>query len=121
MAVLVAALPASTTEDVLPHKIWTRDELRLIEATGVFEGTHFELIEGDLIDKKAKNWPHLLLTQFLVETFRAAFPKGRVVQESPMDVAPQDNPRNQPEPDVTVPPKLASTLAPASSTIGWST
>jgi hypothetical protein len=38
-------------EEALPHKTWTREEPALVEATGNFEGTHFELIEGELIDK----------------------------------------------------------------------
>lgn len=100
MAVLVAALPASTTEDVLPHKTWTRDELRLIEDTGVLEGTHFELIEGDLIDKMGKKYPHMLCTRLVLRALEAAFGADYVAQEGSMDVAPRDNPRNEPEPDV---------------------
>ena len=32
----------------------TREKLSLMESTGVFEGTHLELIEGVLIDKTGK-------------------------------------------------------------------
>ncbi|BDC49764.1 hypothetical protein F183_A20800 [Bryobacterales bacterium F-183] len=102
MAVLLPSLPASSAEEVLPHKTWTREELLLIETTGVFEGTHYELIDGELIDKMGKKRPHSIAGRATVYALEEAFGRNYVEQESSIDVAPQDNPRNEPEPDVVV-------------------
>ena len=87
-----------------PHrKRWTRAECERLEALGIFEQQHLELVEGELIDKKmSKNPPHVdaaaLLLGWLIQVFGARL----VRSEAPIDVAPQDNPTNEPEPDITV-------------------
>ena len=101
MAVLLNSAPESLAEDVLPHKTWTRDELLLIETTGVLDDTHYELIEGELIDKMGKRPRHVKGTRETVIALEAVFGSANIIQEAPIDVAPADNPRNEPEPDVT--------------------
>ena len=86
-----------------PRKRWTRAECERLEALGIFEQQHLELIEGELIDKKmSKNRPHIdaatLLFGWLIQVFGLRF----VNTEAPIDVAPDDNPRNQPVPDLIV-------------------
>jgi Uma2 family endonuclease len=85
-----------------PRKVWTRTECGTIEAAGLLEGQHLELVEGELISKMGKKRPHVntltLLMTWLVEVFGARF----VNPEAPIDVAPEDNPTNEPEPDVIV-------------------
>jgi Uma2 family endonuclease len=86
-----------------PRKRWTRAECELIDAMGVWEGQHLELIEGELIDKKmAKNPPHVTAVLLLREWAIAVFGSRQVLQEAPIDVAAKDNPTNQPEPDLVV-------------------
>jgi Uma2 family endonuclease len=70
---------------------------------GSLDYERFELIEGALIPKVSKNFPHLRALSWLVECLRAVFP-GRliVLQEAPIDVRPEDNPTSDPEPDVIV-------------------
>jgi Uma2 family endonuclease len=84
-----------------PHKRWTRSECERLEAVGT-DLQHVELIEGELIDKMGKNRPHVraaaLLTAWLIQIFGGL----RVNAEAPIDVAPEDNPTNQPEPDMIV-------------------
>lgn len=102
MAVLLPSLPESGAEEVLPHKTWTREELLLIEGTGVFEGTHFELIEGELIDKMGKKPPHNRGVRRVVILLGQVFGPEQIQHETPIDVASADNARNEPEPDVVV-------------------
>ncbi|MFN7923586.1 MAG: Uma2 family endonuclease [Bryobacteraceae bacterium] len=88
--------------DVLPHKTWTREELAVLESTGVFEGTHYELIDGELIDKMGKKRPHVRATDNLRTVLTALFGRRMVEQEVPIDVASDDLRKNEPEPDVIV-------------------
>ncbi len=102
MAVLLSEAPELLAVEALPHKTWTRDELALVEATGVFEGTHFELIEGELIDKMGKKFPHVAGTRELALALSALFAPDHVLQEPSIDISDADNPKNEPEPDVVV-------------------
>ncbi|MBM3764901.1 MAG: Uma2 family endonuclease [Acidobacteria bacterium] len=102
MPVLLSELPESTVGEVLRHKTWTRAEVEILESTGLFEGRHFELIEGELIDKMGKNRWHTLglaRTRRILDTL---FGAEYVYTEAPIDIAPVDNPKNEPEPDVYV-------------------
>ena len=100
MAVLAHDVVDSLADETLPRKKWTRAELLLVEETGVFEGAHFELIHGELIDKMGKNYPHVRSTRETVIALELAFGQAFVIHEAPIDVAEEDNARNEPEPDV---------------------
>jgi Uma2 family endonuclease len=102
-------MPASLTERLSPpavqnppRKRWNRAECERLEALGIFEQQHVELIEGELIVKMSKNPPHVdaaaLLLGWLIQVFGARF----VNHEAPMDVAPEDNPTSEPVPDMIV-------------------
>jgi Uma2 family endonuclease len=102
-------MPASLTERLSPpavqdppRKRWSRPECDRLEALGIFEQQRVELIEGELIDKMGKNRPHVdtltLLFGWLIQVFGLRF----VNTEAPIDVAPEDNPANQPQPDLSV-------------------
>ena len=85
-----------------PRKRWTRAECEAIEAAGVLAQQRYELIEGELISKMGKKRPHVnslaLVMHWLVEVFGFEF----VNQEAPIDVAPEDTPTSEPEPDITI-------------------
>jgi Uma2 family endonuclease len=85
-----------------PRKRWTREECSLLEPAGLWEQQHLELIWGDLISKMGKNRPHtnvlILIQAWLVGVFGVQF----VNPETPIDVASEDNPTNEPEPDLIV-------------------
>src|SRR6266498_5055667 len=85
-----------------PRKLWTRAEYDGLSSSGLLECQRLELIEGELIDKMGKNRPHVnsltLLLVWLLKVFGARF----VNPEAPIDVAPEDNPSNEPEPDLIV-------------------
>jgi Uma2 family endonuclease len=84
------------------RKRWTRAECATLEASGLFDQERVELIEGELISKSSKKRPHVyrmnLLRNWLTEVFGGPF----VDTEAPIDVAPEDDPTNEPEPDLIV-------------------
>lgn len=102
MAVLLSHPPDSLAVECLPHKTWTRDEVAVLESTGLFDGTHFELIDGELIDKMPKNRRHVRSVRQTVQTLEAHAGADRIEHEAPIDLASEDNVRNEPEPDVIV-------------------
>src|SRR5438067_1316847 len=85
-----------------PRKQFTRTECATIEASGLFDQQNLELFEGDLIDRKGKTPRHVdaasLLSGWLIQVFGGRF----VNLNAPIDVAPEDNPTNEPVPDLIV-------------------
>ncbi|SPF55495.1 conserved hypothetical protein [Candidatus Sulfopaludibacter sp. SbA4] len=99
MPTAVIELPAKLDPT---RKRWTRSEYDQLYSSARLDGQRLELIEGELIDKMGKNRPHgnslRLLHQWLVGVFGWTV----VSHEEPIDVAPEDNPTNEPEPDLSV-------------------
>ncbi len=85
-----------------PRKHWSRAECDALENAGLLNGERLELIEGELISKMGKRRPHTitltLVATWLVRVFGPEF----VNQETPIDVAPEDNPTSEPQPDAIV-------------------
>lgn len=87
----------------LPRKKWTRCEIEELMARGWYPGDGYELIDGELIDKKmGKDLPHLLAAKWIQEWLAAIFGSMRVHTESSIVLAGKDGERNEPEPDLTV-------------------
>ena len=84
-----------------PRKRWTRAEYEEL-STAMLDQERLELVGGELITKMGKKRPHvnalILLQAWLVQVFGMRF----VNPEAPIDVAPEDNPSSEPEPDVVV-------------------
>ena len=96
-AVLEQTSPAEA-----PRKRWTRAECAAVEATGVWDQQHIELINGELISKMGKKRLHTV-TMTLVHTWLGrVFGPHYVNSETPIDVAAKDNLINEPEPDLIV-------------------
>jgi Uma2 family endonuclease len=99
-------MPSAVLEQLTPgeprRKRWTRAECVALEEAGIWEQQKIELVNGELISKMGKNRPHVyalvLLQGWLVSVFGLQF----VSPESPIDVAPEDNSTNEPEPDLIV-------------------
>jgi Uma2 family endonuclease len=101
-------VPAEALRDaaapvVLPRrKRFTRSDVARLSDAGVFEGQRYELIEGDLIDKMGQNPPHVwsvaLLNVWLAKTFGGV----NVRCQAPIEIASEDQERNEPEPDFFV-------------------
>ena len=102
MPTVLAETPTQPIPPYPPLKRWTRAECAVLEASGLLDQEKLELVEGELIRKMSKKRPHVnalaLLAGWLAQTFGLLF----VNQEAPVDVAPEDNPTNEPEPDIIV-------------------
>jgi len=95
-------LEAMMDAPTLPHKLWTREDCVALEKAGLVEAERYELIEGELILKLGKKSPHMHAVMLLVEWLRVVYGSRLVAQEVTMDVRPEDNPTNEPEPDAIV-------------------
>jgi hypothetical protein len=83
------------------HKVWKRTEIDVACSIGVLDRKEVELIEG-VVFVKPRRPSHVssvsLLRDWLAGVFRASFLR----QESPINIAPADNPTNEPQPDLVV-------------------
>ena len=98
MPTIVTDLPAQV---VPPRKRWTRSEYEELSSI-LLDGQWLELIDGELIDKMGKKRPHVNSLALLHGWLIGVFGVRSVNQKTPIDVAPEDNPSNQPEPDLIV-------------------
>jgi Uma2 family endonuclease len=73
-----------------------------MEATGLWDQQRLELVEGELISKMGKNRPHVNVLTLVFAWLIRVFGEQHVNPEAPIDVAPEDNPTNEPEPDLIV-------------------
>jgi len=73
-----------------------------LEELGLLDGERWELIEGELLRQMPKKRPHVhalaILTEWLISILGGRF----VNVEAPVDVSPEDNPTNEPQPDLIV-------------------
>jgi Uma2 family endonuclease len=96
----VSQAPYTPVPQEPPRKLWTRIECVALEESGVWAQQKLELIEGELISKMGKKRPHVnalvAMQAWLIEAFGAEF----VNPETPIDISPEDNPTNEPEPDL---------------------
>jgi hypothetical protein len=86
----------------VPRKVWTREEAHLLVDLGFPNAHRWELIDGELIDKRGKKRPHVIWQGKVHAWLRAVFGDDRVESEAPSDVAAEDNARNEPEADLKV-------------------
>jgi len=102
MPVALTEIPAPVFPPDPPRKRWTRAECAALEASGLLDYESLELVGGELISKMGKKRPHVSsfkrLQEWLVQIFGWRF----VDAEAPIDVAPEDNPTNEPVPDLIV-------------------
>lgn len=102
MPVPLLEIPSTPPPPIPERKRWTRAECTVLEASDLFNHERVELIEGELIRKMGKKRRHVntltLLRAWMTEVFADEF----VNTEAPIDVAAEDNPVNEPEPDLIV-------------------
>jgi Uma2 family endonuclease len=73
-----------------------------MEATGAWDGLKLELVEGELINKMGKNRPHVVIQGIVRRWLSRVFGDEYVDSDAPIDVAPEDDPTSEPEPDLIV-------------------
>ena len=82
-------------------KRWTRAECETLTQVGLIDAQRYELIDGELIDKMGKNQPHIIWLALFQAWCSRIFP-GQVLTEAVLDVSPDDQPTNEPQPDLLV-------------------
>jgi Uma2 family endonuclease len=84
------------------RKRWTRAECEPLETAGLLDQQNLELVDGELISKMGKNRPHTNALTFIHLWLNRIFGGEFVNSETPIDVKPEDNPTNEPQPDLIV-------------------
>jgi Uma2 family endonuclease len=82
------------------RKKWTRLECPALETLEVFQQQRLELVEGDLISEMGKKRPHTIALTLVWECLVRIFDWKHINTGATIDVAPEDNPTNEPEPDL---------------------
>jgi Uma2 family endonuclease len=98
----MSTLLETATEVYIPRKVWTREEAHRLADLGFPNVDKLELVDGELIDHMGKKRPHVLWHNLVRQWLEKVFSGDYVQSEDPIDVAPEDNPRNEPEPDLIV-------------------
>jgi Uma2 family endonuclease len=99
MPTVLAELPARSDP---PRKQWTRAECTALASSGILNLEKLELVEGELLKKVSKTRPHVNSLTLLFGWLMDTFGRQLINQEAPIDVAPKDNPANEPEPGIIV-------------------
>ncbi|MGH9719998.1 MAG: Uma2 family endonuclease [Bryobacteraceae bacterium] len=101
MPTVVTGRPYRPVPTEPPRKRWTRSECVTLEASGLWDQQHLGLVDGELISKMGKKRPYVTTLTFVQALLVEIFGE-RVNPEAPIDVAPEDNPANEPEPGLIV-------------------
>jgi len=102
MPIALTEIPAPVAPPDPPRKRWTRAQCDVLEASGLLDQESLELVEGELISKMGKKRRHVDSFTLLQEWLVRVFGFRSVNVEAPIDVAPEDNPTNEPVPDLIV-------------------
>jgi Uma2 family endonuclease len=104
-------MPTAVTDPPLktdpPRKRWSREEFQRIHGASP---DRLELVNGELISKMGKKRPHVIALNLLRGWLETTFGLVFVNSEAPIDVSPEDNPTNEPEPDIIVLNRPQSTI-----------
>jgi Uma2 family endonuclease len=107
MPTIVTEIPSRPALAELPRKRWTREDCVALEESGFWNQQHLELIDGEPISKLGKKRPHTVVLGVVLGWLHDTFGREYVDVETSIDVAPNDNPINEAEPDLTVLAKLS--------------
>ena len=81
--------------------MWTREDCRKLEGMGLLPG-RWELVQGEIISKIGTNLPHSMMAHRIAVWLSSVFPTDCILPTCSIDVAPEDNPTSEPEPDITI-------------------
>lgn len=96
-----ATMEAPTTPRARKAVMWTREDCRRLEGMGLLP-ERWELVQGDIVSKMGTNLTHGTIAGQVALWLMVRFPGKTVSLTSTIDVAPEDNPTSEPEPDITV-------------------
>ena len=102
MPTSVTAPPPAALPFDPPRKRWTRAQCEQLDQAGLLEQQSLELVEGELINTMGKNRPHVNAQVFMMGWLIRVFGLEFVNSEASINVAPRENPINEPQPDLIV-------------------
>jgi Uma2 family endonuclease len=102
MSTVAIGAEISVAQEGPPRKRWTRAECTLLQESGLLDGQRFELIDGELYNKMGKGRPHTIALTLVRNWLMRVFGEQFVETEPSIDVAPEDNPTSEPEPDIII-------------------
>jgi len=103
-------MEAPTTPRARKAVMWTREDCRRLEAMGMLP-ERWELVQGEIVSKMGTNRPHAMIAKRFDVWLSGVFPTSHILPACSIDVAPEDNPTSEPEPDITVLNQPADRLA----------
>ena len=83
------------------RKRFTREEAHRMADLGLVSG-RYELLDGEVIDKTGQSPPHAYTFTRLQTWLLTLFEANQLRLQLPIEVAPQDQRRSEPEPDIAV-------------------
>ena len=105
----MAELLTTDTPVLSPTAVrWTRDDCDVFERAGVLV-YRYELVEG-VINRLGQNYMHANMVRLLIAWLFSAFGEEFIFTQTSIDVWPEDNPTNKPEPDGIVLARPAAEL-----------
>lgn len=87
----------AASED-FPRKKWTVRECRFLVDSGLLEPGRYELIGGDIVQKRGQNPPHVLVVSLVLRALIALFGFDYVQTQAPVTLDEEE----EPEPDAAV-------------------
>ena len=79
--------------------MWTREDCRKLAGTGLLPD-RWELVQGEIVSKMGTNLPHSRTAKRMDVWLSSVFPSDCILPACSIDVAPEDNPTSEPEPDI---------------------
>lgn len=96
-----ATMEAPTTPRARKAVMWTREDCRRLEGMGLLP-ERWELVQGEIVSKMGTNRPHGTIALRMTKWLLGVFPTPHIVLSCSIDVAPEDNPTSEPEPDIII-------------------
>ena len=96
-----ATMEAPATLRARKSVMWTREDCRKMEGMGMLP-ERWDLVQGEIISKMGTNLPHSRIAQRIAAWLISVFPSDCILPTCSIDVAPEDNPTSEPEPDITI-------------------
>ena len=94
-------MEAPATQRARKSVMWTRDDCRTMESNGLLPA-RWELVQGEIISKRGTNLPHSRIAKQIDVWLSSVFSTDQILPTCSIDVAPEDNPTSEPEPDITL-------------------
>jgi hypothetical protein len=92
---------SSAVEESIARKLWTIDEYERLSDFGFLEG-HYELIEGEIIEKMGQNQPYFITLFTIMRWLQETFGANSVITQTPITFRAQGGRNSKPEPDAAV-------------------